>query len=342
MVAHKAHEASRVLAKPDPRWRVWLIYGPDAGLVSERVAAIITSALGTTTDDPFRLVQLDGDDVAADPLRLLDEAHTIGLFGGDKVIRISRAGKLPVSAVEALLSNPPTGTVIVIEGGDLTPKNPLRLACEKSAFAATLPCYGDDGKALGELIDSTLRAQGITIDRAARETLLGSLGSDRQLSRQELNKLLLYLGESKRVELADIEACVGDSAVRETDSLVDASFTGNSVLADGAWQRLRAEGLEPTVITGALLRHALMLLQAQMKIAGGQSRQFAGDSLRVPYPRKAAAQAMLGLWDAEMLASSIRALGQSVAEARKNSALSGEITQRAFFEIARKAKNSKN
>lgn len=337
MVAFKAHEVSRVMAKPDPRWRIWLVYGPDTGLVSERVTQIITSALGAASDDPFRFVQLDGDDVASDPPRLLDEANTIGLFGGEKVIRINRTSKMLGSAVDPLLANPPEGALIVIEAGELTPKNPLRIACEKSPHAVALPCYGDDSKALAELVDSTLRKEGITIDRAARDVLLTSLGSDRMVSRQELQKLLLYLGDKKSIELADIEACTGDSSVREVDTLIDACFTGNFTMADSAWQRLRSEGWEPTLITGALLRHAMMLLPAQMKIEGGQSRQLIGDGLRLPYPRKAAAQTMLGIWTSSMLVSTIRALGASVAEARKYAPLSGEITQRAILEISRKA-----
>ena len=40
MVAIKAHEAERTLARLDPAWRLVLIYGPDAGLVSERAAGL--------------------------------------------------------------------------------------------------------------------------------------------------------------------------------------------------------------------------------------------------------------------------------------------------------------
>ena len=341
MVAFKAHEAARAMAKPDPRWKLWLIYGADAGLVSERVGQIVASALGESTPDPFRLVQLDGDELASDPLRLLDEANTIGLFGGEKVIRISRTSKMLGSAVEALLATTVNGAVVVIEAGELTPKSALRMACERSPQAIALPCYADDGRALAEVVDMSLRSAGVTADRAAREALIASLGSDRLVSRQEMQKLLLYLGRSTRLELADIEACIGDSSVRESDTLVDACFTGNFVLADNAWQRLRSEGLEPTVITGALMRHALVLLQAQLKIEDGQSRQFVGDGLRLPYPRKAASQAMLVQWSSAMLASSVRALGQSVADARRNSSLSGEITQRAILEIARKSNRKK-
>jgi DNA polymerase III subunit delta len=337
MVAFKAHEATRALSKPDPRWRVWLIYGPDTGLVSERVSQIVKTALGAEGDDPFRLIQLDGDAVAGDPLRLLDEANTIGLFGGERVIRISRTAKMLGPAVEAVLKAPPDSAIIIIEAGEMTPKNPLRVACERSAHAVALPCYADDGRNLAELVDSTMREAGLTMERGARDLLLASLGSDRMVSRQEINKLLLYVGQARSITLADVEACVGDSAVREMDTLIDAAFTGQGHAADQAYRRLRAEGMDATVLAGAALRQALLLLEARLKIEGGQPRQLVGDALRLPYPRKVAAHTMLNHWNSVMLAATTRSLGTTMAEARKNTALSTDIVQRAFLDIGRKA-----
>jgi DNA polymerase-3 subunit delta len=103
MVAIKAHEADRALAKPDPAWRLVLIYGPDAGLVSERAAALARASVDDA-NDAFQLVRMDGDDVASDPLKLVDEANTIGLFGGRRAIRVSPTSKPLLAAVEPLLA----------------------------------------------------------------------------------------------------------------------------------------------------------------------------------------------------------------------------------------------
>ncbi len=341
MVAFKAHEVDRALARPDPKWRVWLIYGPDAGLVSERVAQSVRAALGEGDNDPFRLVDINADDLAGDPLRLLDEANTIGLFGGGRVIRIARGSKQFTPAIEHLLKAPPDSAVVIIEAGELTGKSPLRAICERSPHCVALPCYGDDGRALGDLVDTSLRESGVSIDRAARDQLVASLGSDRMVSRQEIAKLLLYVGTGKRIEVADVDACVGDSAVRETDHLVDAAFTGRTEQADLAFGRLRAEGMEPATIAGAALRHALMLLSARLKIESGQSAQVVGDSLRLPFPRKAAAQSVLRSWTPTMLAETIRALGTAMETARRHAALAPEVIQRAFLEIGRKAGRSR-
>ena len=78
MVALKASDAETYVARPDPARPIALLFGPDAGLVSERAEAIIRSAVDDI-NDPFALVKLTGDDLASDPARLVDEANTVPL-----------------------------------------------------------------------------------------------------------------------------------------------------------------------------------------------------------------------------------------------------------------------
>ena len=85
MVAVKSGNADAFLAKPDRLPGVVLIFGEDSGLVSERVRTLIGASVDDP-DDPFSLVRLDGDEITADPARLLDEAQTIPLFGGRRAV----------------------------------------------------------------------------------------------------------------------------------------------------------------------------------------------------------------------------------------------------------------
>ena len=61
-----------------------------------------------SVDDPqdaFQLVRMDGDAIASDPLKLADEANTIGLFGGRRAIRVSPTSKPLLAALEPLAGN---------------------------------------------------------------------------------------------------------------------------------------------------------------------------------------------------------------------------------------------
>src|SRR5258706_1321852 len=90
MVALRGKEIEAFLVRPDPGRPIILLYGPDAGLVRERADALMASAVDDP-NDPFSLVRLDGDELAAEPSRLVDEAMTVPLFGGRRAIRV-RAG----------------------------------------------------------------------------------------------------------------------------------------------------------------------------------------------------------------------------------------------------------
>ena len=141
MTALKAGEVEAFLRRPDPRYPLVLIYGPDQGLVSERARLLARSAV-ENPDDPFQLIRMDGDQLASDPMRLVDEAHTVPMFGGKRSIWV-RMGNNPLAeAIGQLCSVPPRDVLIVLEAGELTPKSPLRSLIEKASTAAALPWLG--------------------------------------------------------------------------------------------------------------------------------------------------------------------------------------------------------
>ena len=151
----------RFSARPDPARPIILLYGPDAGLVRERADALIASAVDDL-NDPFSLVRLDGDELAAEPSRLVDEAMTVPLFGGRRAIRVRAGARSFASGVDALADLPLKDCRIVIEAGELRPELPLRKACERAKTAVAIACYADDANAISaRLIDERAAASRI-------------------------------------------------------------------------------------------------------------------------------------------------------------------------------------
>ena len=340
MVAIKAHEAERTLARLDPAWRLILIYGPDAGLVSERAGALARASVDDP-NDAFQLIRMDGDAVAADPLKLADEANTIGLFGGRRAIRLSPTSKPLVSAVEPLLATPSRDALVIVEAGDLQRTNPLRTACEKARTALAVPCYGDAARDLGTIIDKMVRAAGKSIDRTSRDHLAGLLGGDRQTSRREIEKLLLYVGSDPAVRDEHIDAVVGDTAQREQTMLVDAVFAGKLPVLDLAQAKLSSEGLDPGVMLGAVLRQALSLLKARQSIDAGKGVRDVVGTMRLPYPRIATTEAALNSWSSAKLTEVVGLLGNAVLATRQNADMGRAVATRALWTVARLGRSSR-
>ena len=82
-----------------------LVYGPDVGLVRERVDALLQSVLKGEAD-PFRLSEIDSDILKSDPARLADEAAAMALTGGRRVVRIRDATDGITKTVEGFLEDP--------------------------------------------------------------------------------------------------------------------------------------------------------------------------------------------------------------------------------------------
>lgn len=338
MVAVKAGDVEGALRRPDPRIGVFLFYGPDMGLINERARAIAERSVDDPSD-PFQLIRIDGDDIASDPGRLADEAGTMGLFGGKRAIWVKSTSRNIAPAVDAVLKSGMQDTVIVIEGGDLQKSSPLRTLCERSQNALALPCYADEAKNLGAVVDETLKSNGFSISRDARTALIASLGGDRLATRGELAKLMLYAHGQQEITLGDVDAIMSDVSSLAMDAVVDAAFAGEGTGLETGSRRLAAEGVNAAVLLGAALRHALMLLTARLSVEEGRSIPAVMESMRsLHFRRKPLVERHIQRWTSGSLKDAIALLQASLLQTRRLSHLDDTIAAKTLLDLARAAR----
>jgi len=221
--------------------------------------------------DPFRVVYIAGDALKGDPARLADEFGAMSLMGGRRVIRVRPAGEEAAAALENLAAASAGDALIVIEGGNLTPRSALRALAETEDCLAALPCYMDNEAALEGLVESAARARGLAVDADALDWIVERLGGDRGQSRSEVDKLLLYKeGDgSKTVALDDAIAVLGDTAAIGIDDVIAATFDGELIALDRALDRVFSEGGNPVQLVRALQRHVDQLHLVAGHVAKG-------------------------------------------------------------------------
>ena len=337
MTALKAGEVDSFLRRPDPRYPIVLIYGPDQGLVSERARLLARSGV-ENPDDPFQLIRMDGDQLASDPMRLVDEAHTVPMFGGKRSIWV-RMGNNPLAeAIGQLCAVPPRDALIVLEAGELAPKSPLRNLIEKASTAVALPCFVDEIKSLDILVDQGLKQYGLQIDRDAKVVLIERLGADRLMSRNEIDKLVLYVSGRQRITLADVDAMMTDTGTVNLDQLIDSVFVGDSNNADEMLRRCFAEHLDAGMIVGALLRHAILLQQSRALLDQGKDLASITQASRLHFKRKNAFEKQIRHWRREALETAIAHLFEAQTMARKTSTLAGSLVSRCCLQLSLAAK----
>lgn len=335
MVALRGKEIDAFLARPDPARPIILLYGPDAGLVRERADVLMASAVDDP-NDPFSLVRMEGDELAAEPSRLVDEAMTVPLFGGRRAIRIRAGSRNFASGIDTLADMQPKDCRIVIEAGELRPDAPLRKACEKAKSAVAIACYADTERDLAKLIDDELRAANLKIAPDARATLTLLLGGDRQASRNEIRKVALYAHGQREVTLDDVVAIVTDASGLALDPIIDNAFAGRAAEVDIAFAKAMAAGTYPGMIIMSAQRHAALLHKARLSIDEGRSELDALDSgfPRLHFSRKSLVETALRNTSSERMARVMAQLADAAFDMRKQSSLAEVIAQRALLAIA--------
>jgi DNA polymerase-3 subunit delta len=339
MVAVKAWEADAFVAHPDPARRVVLVFGPDAGLVSERANALVKASVDDP-NDPFSLVRLEGEELTAEPSRLVEEAQTIPLFGGRRAVWVKAGSRNIAPAVEAVLALPTSECRVVIEAGDLRRNAPLRSLCERAKNAAALPCYPDSEKDLARLIDSELRAAGLVLKPDARAVLIPLLGGDRVASRNELRKLALYARGRGEVDVDDVTAVVSDASTLALDELVDTAFAGRPGDLEAQLGKVRAAGSPVGSIFFAAQRQLAQLHKWRTAIEAGAPFSLDGAQPPLHFRRKTLVEAALKQWSTARLTVAMAELADAVLASRRTSALAGTIAERALLSIAVKARRS--
>ena len=339
MVALKAAQIDAFMARPDASKPIVLVFGPDAGLVRERAEALVRASVDDPRD-PFALARLEGDELAAEPSRLVEEANTIPLFGGRRAVWVKAGGRNIAPAVEALLALKALECRVVIEAGDLRRNAPLRSLCERARNAVALPCYADDERARERLIDSEMREAGLKLAPDARALLVPLLGGDRQASRSEIAKLALYARGRGEVSVDDVIAVVSDASALALDDIVDATFAGRPAELETQLAKVRTAGTAVGSIFFAAQRHVAQLHKWRMAIEAGTG--FSIDSALPPaqFRRKRLVEAALKLWNATRLVAAMADLADAVLTSRRNAALDDIIAERALLAIAVNARRS--
>lgn len=339
MTAIRPAEVDAVLSRIDPLRPVILLFGPDSGLVRERAQAYLKRALAGS-DDPFGLIRLDGDEIAGNPVRLIEEAATVALFGGRRVVSLRVGSKNIVPALEPVLAAPPSDAIVVVEAGDLKRGAPLRTLGESSPRVAAIVCYADTERDISRLIDTMVTEAGLSIERDARADLMALLGGDRLASRGEIAKLILYATGDARITGAHVRAIVGDASNLALDDISDAALSGNGRDAAGAFAKAMGEGIRPDAVLGATVRAAQALHVLRLNVEGGAGVERAVESARpaIHFRRKAQVEAALRSWTAARLATAFVALDEALLAARRNATLAPSIAERALLNLASAAR----
>ncbi|MBF0677386.1 MAG: DNA polymerase III subunit delta [Devosia sp.] len=333
MTALKAHEVARYLARPDLSEGIFLAYGPDGGLVRETAQRLIRQLSG---DDPASasLTIFDGPELDAELGRLVMEARSVSLFGGKRIIRVRNATKSLVMPLTELRDDP-GGAAIILEAGNLTPRDALRALIESAKLGRALPCYPDTDETLANLMRDTFNQQGIRADADVIPTLRDILGNDREITRRELEKVTLFAATTKTLTREDILLLCADNGALAIDAILDASGGGHAEKLEMALNRALAASVNPQQLLAMLANHFANLRRWRVEVDNGKPPRAVLEAVkpRPHFSRIGNLEQQLRLWSEPALANATERLLNATSDSRRKPVLAETILRRTTLAL---------
>ena len=343
MAAIKPSAAERFVAAPPEGIRLFLLYGNDAGAITERARRLERVALQRGGGEA--VLRFGSDEISADPGRIPDEAYAASLFGGEPVIalRVLDGRHNVFGALRPLLERPPDAAWLVVEAGELKQSSPLRKAFEALPKAAAVPTYGLEGDDVARFIAAAAEAADLTVEPPALELLAESLAGDRLATRGELEKLFLYVKGSSRVGVADVQAIVGETVEARADEVIDAALLGGNEAVERGLTRMLAEGGSAAALGTLALRHLMQVQAMRTALDEGATMQAALARARPPVfsRRRRSVEAAVGRWTIDALVEARRTIDRAIALSRLRPGLEDAAISEALHRIALTARRLK-
>jgi len=335
----KAGDADRFVSKPPSGIAAILIFGPDQGLVRERAETAAKSVVPDLSD-PFRVVEFADGALEGDPARLFDEAAAISMLGGRRVVRVRGASNALAKLFDDFLDEHVGDALVVVEAGDLQKSAALRKAFEESDAGAAIVCYPDSDESIASVVRSALKAEGLTIQSDALDEAVSRLGSDRGITRREIEKLALYMRGQKQVTSEDVLAVMGDESESRLEDVCDAAGEGNTAALDKELEKLWIAGTNPAQIIRTALSHFQRVLLVKIAAERGES---VDSAMRKGWPqihfsRQASFKSQVARWSEARLSEACDLLLETEALTRTTGVPAEAVTGRAFFSIAAMAR----
>ncbi|HSZ11169.1 MAG TPA: DNA polymerase III subunit delta [Rhizomicrobium sp.] len=312
-----------------------LVFGPDRGLVRER-ADRLARAIVPDLSDPFRVADLDEDALDGDAARLADEAAALSMTGGERVVRIRSATNGHTKIFESFLDANAQGALVVVEAGDLAKTGSLRKLFSEADNAAAIACYPDNVSDLEDVLRRALKADGLSIAHDALDYAASHLGSDRGVTRREIEKLTLYAHGKKSVELADVRAVMGDESEARSDDACDAAGEGDYKKLDQALERLWIAEETPTSVLRAAMSHFQRLALARAQSERGEALDSVLRKMRPPvhFSRLNSYKAQAQRWSEPQLLHALDMLLETEALCKTTAVPAEAACGRALLNIA--------
>lgn len=346
MILSKRPEVDRFLKSPDAAIRAAVIHGKDRSGVAER-AEILCKTITPDLNDPFNVTLLTDSDIDGDETRLEEALTALSMIGGRRLVRVRLSGEkvsIDKMLAGALRVHADGGfnpdAMLVIEAGALGRTSDLRKAAEASPGAVGIACYEDETGDVARMTREALSADKVGLTGDALDRFVARLPRERGLMRQEIERLVLYIGpgSGRTIDVDELEVHLG---VEPDASLQDAAlqaFGGRPAPAQSGLRRAFAEGESPVMAVRQASLHLGKLRRINILQSSGAGAKEAAKAAGVFWKQEAEMLRQARAWRLEAL-DAVQDSVNVADVASKSTGLPDQlIAERLLLEIAARAR----
>jgi DNA polymerase-3 subunit delta len=302
-----AKDLAGFLAAPARQSRACAIYGADEGQVREIARSIITAIMGKTPE-LMNLAELSGAQLKDDFALLSDALYSYSLMGGERLVWLRDPLDGQAEEVAKLVLEGSPAAYLVVTLGDLKNTSKWRTLFEKDKQLASLPCYRDEGQSLGRIINDKFRERGIKAGAEVVPYLVNSLGNDRGVTLQEIEKIDIFLGEERSLSLEQVMDLTGDNRELTLDDLCHSVCGGQPAQLPSLLDRMYEDGTQPIGVFRILHSHFGRLRNLQILVAEGTPLEQIFTQQRIFFKQQPRLRDQLRRWPEPKIARAMDAL----------------------------------
>ena len=276
---------------------VYLLYGTEAYLLNETKQLLIDHALQEDEMD-FNFSQFDLEETSIETA--LEDAETLPFMGERRLVFMQNPFFLTaektkskvehnVKRLEAYLADPVPYSIVVLTAPYAKLDERKKITKELKRKAEVI-----EAKKLGEhelrgWINERAAVSGTQIDADAVDLLIELAGTNLMMLTNELDKMVLYTDDSKRITAEVVEKLVAKSLEQNIFTLVDDVLQRNMQSALSIYHELLRQNEEPIKILSVMAGQIRLMYQVKELSRQGYSQQKIAGHLKIhPYRVKLA------------------------------------------------------
>ena len=188
------------LSKDFPKFKAILLYGPDTGLITERINTL-THNFQRTTPGLSSLYKIDFpyNKIVSDISLLTNEVLSNSLLTTKKIISINEVKGQFIKPLEEIILNN-TEHLLIFRSEDLLPSSSIRKFFETEKNVAALPCYKESLVSIKKKIYDLLEKHNLALENHRDlDYIMELYQGSYNIIEDEIQKIILYHNNTEKI-----------------------------------------------------------------------------------------------------------------------------------------------